>query len=394
MNKVVYAFLLAIVRIRGNEGIILSKCCDKYESFSWNEERCLENTRDDWNKTGESVVTDLFDDLMFKEVDWEYKFIDSYYNGHYECLDLILVEDNVTIDASGILNIEGSPPSHLYCLDTIKDSTDGNLLILRCSRDGLLLNEMSKTWRSVFSAFSILSCVSLCVTFIVYIIVPGLLNFQGVLVLCNIITMFLATIYILAVFNMRFSLMTCSVIGYFGYFISLSMFLWMTVTCVDIYITLTHPNQVSNFSKDSKKMKFSLYVSLSWGLAFLMTLFLLTLQIISPQSKWNPKVGETMCFLQSEGYSRLVFFHLPILVLISGNLILFLVIMISLRRKRMHTRMVRIVRRQSTRKRLQRNSIEDEMRKDFVEQSVCFIQTIVLNTYTNYCRSCLGKSLQ
>ena len=372
----------------------MSKCCDKYESFSWNEERCLENTRDDWNKTGESVVTDLFDDLMFKEVDWEYKFIDSYYNGHYECLDLILVEDNVTIDASGILNIEGSPPSHLYCLDTIKDSTDGNLLILRCSRDGLLLNETSKTWRSVFSAFSILSCVSLCVTFIVYIIVPGLLNFQGVLVLCNIITMFLATIYILAVFNMRFSLTACSIIGYFGYFISLSMFLWMTVTCVDIYITLTHPNQVSNFSKDSKKMKFSLYVSLSWGLAFLMTLFLLTLQIISPESKWNPKVGETMCFLQSEGYSRLVFFHLPILVLISGNLILFLVIMISLRRKRMHTRMVRIVRRQSTRKRLQRNSIEDEMRKDFVEQSVCFIQTIVLNTYTNYCRSCLGKSLQ
>ena len=375
MNKVVYAFLLAIVRIRGNEGIILSKCCDKYESFSWNEERCLENTRDDWNKTGESVVTDLFDDLMFKEVDWEYKFVDSYYNGHYECLDLILVEDNVTIDASGILNIEGSQPSHLYCLDTIKDFTDGNLLILKCSRDGLLLNEMSKTWRSVFSAFSVLSCVSLCVTFIVYIIVPGLLNFQGVLVLCNIITMFLATIYILAVFNMRFGLMTCSIIGYFGYFISLSMFLWMTVTSVDIYITLTHQNHVSNYSNDSKKWKFSLYVSVSWGLAFFITLLLLSLQtfFFSPESKWNPKVGETMCFLQTEGYSRLAYFHVPILVLISGNLILFLVIMISLRRERKQTRMVRIVRRRSTSKRLERISIEDEMRKDFVEQSVSFL---------------------
>ena len=344
------------------------------------------------------MVADLFDDEKFIKVDWEYSFIDMFYKGHIDCLELNIVEDNVTIDASGLLSIEGSPPSRMYCLDTIKDSdSDGNLIILRCSKDGPMLNETSestKTWRSVFSAFSVLSSVSLFLTFGVYIIVPGLLNFQGVLVLCNLITMFLATIYILAVFNMRFSLMTCSVIGYFGYFISLSMFLWMTVTCVDIYITLTHPNQVSNCSKDSKKMKFSLYVSVSWGLAFLMTLFLLTLQIISPESKWNPKVGETMCFLQSEGYSRLVFFHLPILVLISGNLILFLVIMISLRRKRMHTRMVRIVRRQSTRKRLQRNSIEDEMRKDFVEQSVCFIQTIVLNTYTNYCRSCLGKSLQ
>ena len=380
--------------------MILSKCCDKYEIFSWNEEQCSENKRDNLNETGENMVADLFDDEKFIKVDWEYSFIDMFYKGHIDCLELNIVEDNVTIDASGLLSIEGSPPSRMYCLDTIKDSdSDGNLIILRCSKDGPMLNETSestKTWRSVFSAFSVLSSVSLFLTFGVYIIVPGLLNFQGVLVLCNLITMFLATIYILAVFNMRFSLMTCSVIGYFGYFISLSMFLWMTVTSVDIYITLTHQNHVSNYSNDSKKWKFSLYVSVSWGLAFFITLLLLSLQtfFFSPESKWNPKVGETMCFLQTEGYSRLAYFHVPILVLISGNLILFLVIMISLRRERKQTRMVRIVRRRSTSKRLERISIEDEMRKDFVEQSVCFIQTIVLNTYTNYCRSCLGKSLQ
>ena len=81
-----------------------------------------------------------------------------------------------------------------------------------------------------------------------------------------------------------------------------------------------------------------------------------------------------MCFLRSDGYSRLVFFHVPILVLISGNSIVFLVIMISLRRERKQTRMVRIVRRQSSKKRLERNTIEDEMRKDFVEQSVCILK--------------------
>ena len=324
-------------------------------------------------------MADLIDDEEFKKFDWEYKFIDRFSKGQPECLDLILVEDNVTIDANGFLNIEGYPPSHLYCLDTIKDSDEKNLLILKCSKNFSMVNtssETTKIWRSVFSAFSILSSVSLFVTFVVYIIVPGLLNFQGVLVLCNLVTMFLATIYILAVFNMRFSPMSCSVIGYFGYFISLSMFLWMTVTCVDIYITLTHQNQVSNYSKDSKKWRFSLYVSITWGLAFLFTLFLLSLQTFyfSPESKWNPKVGEKMCFLRSDGYSRLVFFHVPILVLISGNSIVFLVIMISLRRERKQTRMVRIVRRQSSKKRLERNTIEDEMRKDFVEQSVCILK--------------------
>ena len=221
MNKV-FAFLLAIARIRTTDGIILSKCCDKYETFSWNEERCLEYTRDVLNETGENVMADLFDDEKFKKVDWQYRFIDTFSKGHNNgCLDLILVEGNVTIDATGLLNIDGAPPSDMYCLDTIKDSSDENpLLILRCSKDGPILNELSEastTWRKVLTAFSILSSVSLCLTFVVYIIVPGLLNFQGVLVLCNLITMFLTTMYILAVFNMRFSQMTCSIIGYFGY---------------------------------------------------------------------------------------------------------------------------------------------------------------------------------
>ena len=380
--KIVFALLFMITRLHTNDGIILSKCCDKNEIFSLEEERCLENIRDEnLNDIGKSLVADTIDDEKFKKLDWEYNFFNMFSQGHIECLDLILVEDNVTIDKTGSLNVEGYPPSHLYCLDTIKDSSDENLLILRCSKDVPTVNETSETtkiWRNVFSSFSILSSVSLFVTFVVYIIVPGLLNFQGVLVLCNLITMFLATIYILAVFNMRFSLITCSVIGFFGYFISLSMFLWMTVTCVDIYITLTRQNQVSNYSKDSKKWKFSLYVSITWGFAFLITLFLLTLQtfVFSPESEWNPRVGETMCFLQSEGYSRLVFFHVPILVLISGNLILFLVIMIRLKRERKQTRMVRVIRRQSTKKCLERNTIEDEIRKDFVEQSVCILEKV------------------
>ena len=375
--KIVFALLFMITRLHTNDGIILSKCCDKNEIFSLKEERCFENMRDEnLNDIGKSLVADTIDDEKF---DWEYNFFNMFSQGHIECLDLILVEDNVTIDKTGLLNIEGYPPSHLYCLDTIKDSGDENLLILRCSKDVRTVNEPSETtkiWRNVFSSFSILSSVSLFVTFVVYIIVPGLLNFQGVLVLCNLITMFLASLYILAVFNMRFSLTTCSVIGFFGYFISLSMFLWMTVTCVDIYITLTRQNQVSNYSKDSKKWKFSLYVSITWGFAFLITLFLLTLQtfVFSPESEWNPRVGETMCFLQSEGYSRLVFFHVPILVLISGNLILFLIIMIRLKRERKQTRMVRVIRRQSTKKCLERNTIEDEIRKDFVEQSVCILK--------------------
>ena len=385
MNKV-YAFLVAIARIGTNSGMTLSKCCDKYETFSWNEEQCLEHIREDLNETRGNMAADLIDNEEFMKVDWEYRFIDMVYKGHNECLDLVLVEDNVTIDAAGLLNTEEGPPSDLYCLDTIKDSdSDGNFLILKCSKDGPMLNETSlkmKTWRIVFSAFSILSSVSLFLTFVVYIIVPGLLNFQGVLVLCNLITMFLATIYILAVFNMKFSQMTCSIIGYFGYFISLSMFLWMTVTCVDIYITLTHQNLVSNLSKASKKWKLSVYVSVSWGLAFLITIFLLMLQTFyfSPESKWNPKVGETMCFLQTGGYSRLVFFHVPILILISGNLFLFLVIMIRLSRKRKQTRLVRMVRQQSARNRevglqsissfVESHSIQNEKRQDFAEQTV------------------------
>ena len=169
---------------------------------------------EDVNVSGESLHDDLFHDKMFKEFDWEYKFIERFSNGQMGCLELIFVEENVTLDPNGSLTIEGDLPSDLYCLENLRNSSDENLMILKCSHEVKMVNEksdeMTQIWRSVFSGFSVLSAVSLIVTFVVYIIVPGLLNFQGVLVLCNIITMFLATIYILAVFNMRFSMILCS----------------------------------------------------------------------------------------------------------------------------------------------------------------------------------------
>ena len=106
------------------------------------------------------------------------------------------------------------------------------------------------------------------------------------------------------------------------------------------------------FQSSSKLLVYSLA---SWGLSSLMTLLLLLLDttpLLPPDSVWRPGVGTLECFItrltcdmichdknfrdvifNSSGPARLLYFHGPVLLLVTGNLVLYIKTADTLRRK-------------------------------------------------------------
>ena len=174
-----------------------------------------------------------------------------------------------------------------------------------------------------------ISLVCLIFTFLVYFILPGFNNLHGKIVQSNIISITILTVYLLIVYNTdpTFSKLFCTIIGFSGYFSSISMFSWMTIMCFDLYWTFSRSEMPS---VTSDKLKFRLYSAIGWGTAFLLTAILAVLQtVLSSESEFNPAIGEKRCFIDHTGYSSLYLFYLPMLALMVFNSLIFLAIIVS-----------------------------------------------------------------
>ena len=123
---------------------------------------------------------------------------------------------------------------------------------------------------------------------------------------------------------------TCAIVGHLGLFANLSMFSWMTVMCFNLLrmFRRMEPNILnSNFRR------FLAYSMFGWGFPFLCILFTLAASIvIHKDSPYNPLIGETICFIDAKDPRRqLIFFHLPMCLLLLLNLIGFIFCVINLR---------------------------------------------------------------
>ena len=155
------------------------------------------------------------------------------------------------------------------------------------------------TVRLVNTLSGTVSCIFLFITFLVYIKLPELNNLHGKIVLSNIVSILLVTLYLSLVYHLP-SLLTdlaCKVLGYLGYFFTISMFSWMTIMSFDLcwtFLTSSPPGSTPAL------VKFLSYSILAWGGSGLLTATVLAMDLIlPPTSTIRPAVGSTKCFLQA-----------------------------------------------------------------------------------------------
>ena len=178
--------------------------------------------------------------------------------------------------------------------------------------------------KAVYSVLGVFSIACLCLLLLLHLLLPKLRNLNGkILVSCASSTL-LATLFLLIVYNYdsNSSKLGCTVLGYFGLFSNLSMFSWTSVTCFNMVWTF-RMMEVSSFQTSSSR-KFFFFSVFGWGFPIIFTIATSLCQFFnaSEKSPFNPMIGEVSCFVDNSVPLRLlVFFHLPVLLLILLNII-------------------------------------------------------------------------
>ena len=179
--------------------------------------------------------------------------------------------------------------------------------------------------KAVYSALGGVSIACLCILILLHLLLPQLRNLNGKILISCASSTSLATLFLLVVYNydpkQASSNIGCTVLGFFGLFSNLSMFSWMSVTCFNMVWTF-RMMEVSSFQSSSSR-KFLYYSAFGWGFPLIFTAVVLLCQIFdtSDHSSFNPKIGQISCFVDaSDPFRLLIFFHLPVFLLILLNL--------------------------------------------------------------------------
>jgi len=222
----------------------------------------------------------------------------------------------------------------------------------------------------------IISCIFLVITFFVYVYVPELNNLHGKIVLCNVLSIFLTTVFLLCVYNFSyiFSPFICKVVGYSGYFFTMSMFMWMTIMSFDLCWTFIRAKLPR---RGSALVKFIIYSVVAWGSSASFTLgVILVDQFMQDEveTQWTvivkPNVGETKCFITEE--SQALYLHLPIFILMMINSVFFVITTTTLFMAKLTTHQARHARQQTNLKQKVPTRINIETKEQLLLYSKLF----------------------
>ena len=154
-------------------------------------------------------------------------------------------------------------------------------------------------------------------------VVPGLNNLYGKIIFNNVVSMSLNTTYFIVVWNTSFENdFSCKIFGYFGYFSSMSMFSWMAVLSFHLFC--------STQDVLPRSRGFMLYSIMGWGFGTVLTMGLLFLEnFLPPNSDFHPGIGDSSCFISTEGNKLLFLLHIPTLIMMLINMSFFIIITFS-----------------------------------------------------------------
>ena len=223
----------------------------------------------------------------------------------------------------------------LRCVDNIKKNESTNQVKQNIKPTSIQMKTISSI--SLALRFS-----GILVTSAVYLIIPDFKNLHGKIVLSNILAIAFFTFYMIFVLNIQEnSLLTCAVVGHFGYFASLSMFFWMTIMCIDLCWTFS---KTELLNRRTEKIKFSLYSIVGWGIPVALTGTLCVSQyyLLSPSSQINPRIGQEKCYFTENNISEIIWMFVPLSITMVINVGAFMFMIMKLVIAKWETRTVRL----------------------------------------------------
>ncbi|XP_073950462.1 probable G-protein coupled receptor Mth-like 3 [Choristoneura fumiferana] len=177
-----------------------------------------------------------------------------------------------------------------------------------------------KTPIEVTGFLTLVSVLFLLVTLAVYMYLPQMRDLQGQCYMCMCISMAIGflSLGILQLSPGFIITEVCATTGFLVYFWMMATFFWMNVISINVYRTVID----ASYLKKTERKQYALYSCYAWGCSVVLLFVALVTNFVEGDHL-KPGIGTTACWFQGRTETW-VFFYGPIAVLISSNVVLFL----------------------------------------------------------------------
>ncbi|CAH2048764.1 unnamed protein product, partial [Iphiclides podalirius] len=251
-----------------------------------------------------------------------------------EYFDLFLTEDDLLYRGSipnAVVRWSNIDREH-FCLD-YEMTTDGKLMKVEPTFRMLYDQETDFNWNEYYvkAGALLVSCVFLIIVLLVYCVLPELRNLAGKVLMAYAGSLLcayslLATmifIMIRAYDEEPVTTTFCVALSSAIYFFFMASFLWMNVMSWDLWRAFRRLVDFRQPQRSAHPSTFFLYSGYAWGVAFCMMLvFVLLNEYPMPPGVITPNIPLLGCFIDEP--EKMIYFYVPMLILISCNWILFL----------------------------------------------------------------------
>ncbi|XP_072949450.1 G-protein coupled receptor Mth2-like [Epargyreus clarus] len=208
------------------------------------------------------------------------------------CVDYELLNGNISENFKFLCNIMGDPP---------------------------------KGTNLFFTAALCVSSVFLVLVLVVYLLLPGLRNLGGMVLMAYVFSLLFAFIHLVIIQLGEHVADVCVNLTTTTYFFFLASFCWMNVMSYDIWWTFRGYAKARMINRRGETFKFLMYCLYGFGVPLAMSIaFVMVNRADLRHLPWvvKPLVPEQGCFI--EGGQKLLYLYVPMLILIILNWIFFL----------------------------------------------------------------------
>ncbi|XP_011341054.1 G-protein coupled receptor Mth2 isoform X2 [Ooceraea biroi] len=234
-------------------------------------------------------------------------------------------QDHIVLQANGsVVDIDGKIyPFWNYCIDW--HSTLDKIGIVAC-----LMPDMQTASEEEYTAHHVGIIVSipfLVATFLVYAIIPELRNLYGKTLMCYVICLITAYVFLILVNYIHMSLIRvlCLFSAFVIHFSFLASFFWLNVMCFDIWWTFGGFRSLQGSVKQRERKKFMIYSIYAWGSASILTIICAIMDFVPsvPKGLIRPEFGAERCWFTTDT-AKALYFYGPMGVTVVCNICLFI----------------------------------------------------------------------
>ncbi|CAH1163998.1 unnamed protein product [Phaedon cochleariae] len=227
----------------------------------------------------------------------------------------------VTVDKDDNLILDGThmAVANDYCFTKLEPAHKNVYVV--CMSDELVQQDSQEVQISLNIVLQMISVIFIFFTVIVYLILPQMLDLQGISIIHSMTGLALAYI-VLVVINLSTHLrpLMCHFLAYCVYTSFLYAFFWLNIICFHIWRQIINPYILASV----KRWRLIYHIYGIMGPLLCMVVLLIIHYVDTPYFKSiHPGIGEVSCWFKSSR-ETFIYFYMPVIILISLNVVFFI----------------------------------------------------------------------